>query len=161
MDSAKSAPAPVPVQKNDVHANAEGPQPVAEQEAFDRWAWDLCGYLVIPGAMEDEWCDKCLEALNANKSKIKDRTHHRTFPRDHAGSDKLGSRALIDLLALPAPHSQPFARMVANPTVLQRVVWMLGGRARVNYWGRGEVIDEISNGLVQSPRICSAQRDHD
>ena len=53
------------------------------QEAADRWAWDLCAYLLIPGAMEDAWCDQCLAALEANKGLVRDRTLSRTFPRDH------------------------------------------------------------------------------
>ena len=78
------------------HVNATGalaPPPLvlsaeAQEEATERWAWDLCGYLVIPGAMDDGWCEQCLTALAANDGLVTDRTHHRSFPRDHEGSDK-------------------------------------------------------------------------
>lgn len=100
-----------------------------EQAAADRWAWDLCGYIVIKNAMEDSWCDTCLDALAANQGRIIDRTHDRTFPRDHNGSAEHGARVLVELLALEPPHAAPFAKMVANPAVVDRAVWMLGGRA--------------------------------
>ena len=109
------------------------------EEAAERWAWDLNGYLVLPGLMSEEWCRSALAAVEANTHLIKDRTHERTFPRDLEGSDEAGSRALTELLALPPPHDAPFATMMAHPGVLKRVQWMLGGKARVNHWGAGQV----------------------
>ena len=80
------------------------------EEAAERWAWDLCGYLVLPGIMDEEWQEECLASIDANSDLVVDRTHHRTFPRDHEGDSTAGSRALVELLALPEPHSSPFAR---------------------------------------------------
>ena len=80
------------------------------EEAAERWAWDLCGYLVLPGIMDEEWQQQCLASIDANSELVVDRTHHRTFPRDHEGDSSAGSRALVELLALPEPHSSPFAR---------------------------------------------------
>ena len=80
------------------------------EEAAERWAWDLCGYLVLPGIMDEEWQQQCLASIEANSDLVVDRTHNRTFPRDHEGDRTAGSRALVELLALPEPHSSPFAR---------------------------------------------------
>jgi len=109
------------------------------------WFWDVRGYLVLRGVMDEEWLaaanrgiDMALksqadlpdrhvtkledvpeQALRENGGVWPDDTSPRLYGEIHR--PRMGG-----LYQLPKPHCEPFRRMIAHPPVVQRLNWMLG-----------------------------------
>ena len=89
--------------------------------------WDLNGYLILRGVMDEDWLAAANEAA--------DRFEDRVVVGDElsGGSESLagtGRPVLPGLLELPAPYNEPFRKMVAHPMIEHRLNWMgaSGGR---------------------------------
>jgi ectoine hydroxylase-related dioxygenase (phytanoyl-CoA dioxygenase family) len=89
--------------------------------------WDLNGYLVLRGVMDEEW----LAEANAVVDKFEDQI---VVGGVTSGKSKslagTGRPELKGLLQLPKPYCDPFGRMVAHPVIEHRLNWMgaSGGR---------------------------------
>lgn len=89
--------------------------------------WDLNGYLVLRGVMDDEW----LAEANAVVDKFEDQIE---VGEVTSGKSKslvgTGRPELKGLLQLPDPYNKPFRRMIANPVIEHRLNWMGGSGGR-------------------------------
>ncbi|MCZ6635342.1 MAG: phytanoyl-CoA dioxygenase family protein [bacterium] len=89
--------------------------------------WDLNGYLILRGVMDEDW----LAAANEAVDKFEDRI---VVGRELSGGSKslagTGRPTLGGLLELPEPYNEPFCRMMAHPVIEHRLNWMgaSGGR---------------------------------
>ena len=88
--------------------------------------WDLCGHLVLRGVMDAEWLAAVNEAVDAhaNPSPKKGGSaagHSRRLAGTGGHRSSLGNP-----WKLPAPHGEPFQRMIAHPALVQRLNWMMG-----------------------------------
>ena len=109
------------------------------------WFWDVRGYLVVRGVMDEEW----LAAANAAVDFAADNAAN--LPEGHPSAlEEVPEQALREndwewpedtsprlrgeinrpriggLYQLPAPHCDPFRRMIGHPAIAQRLNWMLG-----------------------------------
>ena len=87
--------------------------------------WDLCGHLVVGGIMDEAWLRAANAAIDAFPELISKE------PTSSYGDSKSlkseGHRSSMrDLWNLPAPHCEPFRRMIAHPALIQRLNWMMG-----------------------------------
>ena len=89
--------------------------------------WDLNGYLVLPGVMDEEWLEKANEAIDKYEDQI---VVGEELARGSKSLSGTGRPLLKGLLELPAPDCEPFRRMIAHPAVEHRLNWMgaSGGR---------------------------------
>ena len=83
--------------------------------------WDLNGYLVVPGVMDAEWLAQANEAVDRFQDRIQVGGELAGGSKSQAGT---GRPLLPGLLDLPAPYNDPFRRMIAHPSVVQRLNWM-------------------------------------
>ena len=125
------------------------------------WEWDLNGFLVMEGVMDAEWLADAAAAVAAcghmavEKSDVA-LTHFtedgqwpaRTSPRLKGGGKP--HRMLEQLTELPAPHAQPFRRMIVSGT-------MSGLRFQAslsdNLAGRHTLRYEDEHGPAVQPRL--------
>ncbi|MBT6144819.1 MAG: hypothetical protein HOH74_05280 [Gemmatimonadetes bacterium] len=98
--------------------------PDREIDSDEFFFWDLNGYLVLRGVMGGAWIAAASAAIDANADRIT--TGHKP-PDNTARLDGTPLSSLRDLFELPAPHADPFRRMIDHPAVMQRLNWMLGG----------------------------------
>jgi len=141
-DGEQSWVAPAPKQAlshNDAVQNVLAPDPK------ELWFWDVRGYLVLRNVMDEAWLaaahraiDAALEAqpnlptshpsaveevpeavLRENDGKWPEETSVRL--RGEINRPRLGG-----LYHLPKPHSDPFRKMLAYPSVVRRLNWILG-----------------------------------
>ena len=89
--------------------------------------WDLNGYLVLRGVMDEEWLEKANEAVDKFEDKIVVGEELARGSKALAGT---GRPLLGGLLELPEPYCDPFRKMVAHPVVEHRLNWIgaSGGR---------------------------------
>ena len=89
--------------------------------------WDLNGYLVAPGVMDEQWLAQANEAVDKFQDRIEVGSELSGGSVSQAGT---GRPLLPGLLDLPAPYNAPFRRMIAHPAVVQRLNWMGGSGYR-------------------------------
>ena len=94
-----------------------------DQKEF--YHWDLCGHLVLSGVMDEAWLQAANEAIDAYPERI-----NKGSTGSYGDSKSLkaeGHRSgMGDLWNLPAPHCEPFRKMLAHPALIQRLNWMMG-----------------------------------
>jgi ectoine hydroxylase-related dioxygenase (phytanoyl-CoA dioxygenase family) len=109
------------------------------------WFWDVRGYLVLRGVMDEEWLaaahgaiDMALEAQDdlpdGHLTKLEDvaeqalRENNWVWPEDTSPRlyGEINRPRMGGLYQLPKPHCDPFRKMIAHPAVVQRLNWMLG-----------------------------------
>lgn len=99
---------------------------IDEKEFF---FWDLCGYLVVRGVMDDEWLATANEAMDAYEDRIE------LGDANTAGkSESLAGTArpeLRGLFEMPGKYGEAFRRMIAHPPIEHRINWMGGSGARL------------------------------
>ncbi|MBT4137144.1 MAG: hypothetical protein HOE48_04470, partial [Candidatus Latescibacteria bacterium] len=87
----------------------------------DFYFWDLNGYLVLRGVMDDAW----LAEANAVVDQFDDQI---VVGETTSGKSKslvgTGRPELKGLLQLPAPYCDPFRRMMAHPVIEHHLNWM-------------------------------------
>jgi hypothetical protein len=89
--------------------------------------WDLNGYLVIPGVMDEEWLEKANEAVDKFQDRV---VVGSELARGSASQAGTGRPLLSGLLDLPDPYNEPFRNMIAHPSVVARLNWMKGSGYR-------------------------------
>ncbi len=89
--------------------------------------WDLNGYLVVRGVMDEQWLAEANEAVDKFQDRIVVGNELAGGSVSQAGT---GRPLLSGLLSLPDPYNEPFRRMIAHPTVVQRLNWMGGSGYR-------------------------------
>ncbi|MEM7201761.1 MAG: phytanoyl-CoA dioxygenase family protein [Planctomycetota bacterium] len=97
---------------------------IGENEFF---FWDLNGFLIVRGVMDEDWLAAANEAV--------DRFQHRIVIGDDTSSGSVsqaGTRRpwLRGLLGLPRHYGAQFRRMIAHPAVVSRLNWMMGSGYR-------------------------------
>jgi len=108
-------------------------------DAAERWAFDTNGYLLVEGIMDDEWIDAAVTGIDANLERMiyrgaGDKLDGDVTLAEIPGAPTIsgtGRPDLKDLFQLPAPHNEPFLKMMAHPAVIQRLNWMIGAGYRV------------------------------
>ena len=109
------------------------------------WFWDVRGYLVLRGVMDEAWLaaanraiDAALEAQDSlpagHPTAIEDvpeqalRENDWKWPEDTSPRlyGSINRPRIGGLYQLPEPHCEPFRRMIAHPAVVQRLNWLLG-----------------------------------
>ena len=89
--------------------------------------WDLNGYLVLRGVMDDAW----LAEANATIDKFEDQiVVGEELARGSKALAGTGRPLLNGLIQLPKPYCDPFRRMLAHPGVEHRLNWMGGSGGR-------------------------------
>ena len=89
--------------------------------------WDLNGYLVVPGVMDDEWLALANEAVDKFQDRVVVGSELARGSKSQAGT---GRPLLSGLLDLPDPYNKPFRKMIAHAAVIQRLNWMKGSGYR-------------------------------
>lgn len=97
---------------------------IDEKEFF---FWDLNGYLVVRGVMDERWLAEANEAVDKFQDRI---VVGDELARGSVSQAGTGRPLLPGLLDLPDPYNAPFRRMIAHPTVVQRLNWMGGSGYR-------------------------------
>jgi len=93
----------------------------------DFYFWDLNGYLVLRGVMDQDWLAEANAAVDHFEGQI-------VVGEVTSGKSKslvgTGRPELKAVLQLPAPYCDPFRRMVAHPVIEHCLNWMgaSGGR---------------------------------
>ncbi len=83
--------------------------------------WDLNGYLVVPGVMDEAWLALANEIVDNFQDQVEVGSELSGGSQSQAGS---GRPLLSGLLDLPDPYNAPFRRMIAHPSVVSRLNWM-------------------------------------
>ena len=101
------------------------PESGIDHEEF--YFWDLNGYLVLRGVMDEEWLQAANEAIDRFEDRVEVGEELARGSKTLAGT---GRPLLSGLLELPEPYCDPFRRMIAHPVVEHRLNWMgaSGGR---------------------------------
>ena len=103
------------------HPSFLTPDPDSGIDHEEFYCWDLNGYLVLRGVMDDEW----LAAANEVVERYEDRIEvGEELARGSTALAGTGRPLLQGLLELPEPHCEPFRRMIAHPAVEHRLNWM-------------------------------------
>ena len=114
-------------------------------EPRELWFWDVRGYLVLRGVMDEDWLAAANRAIEAT---LEDQPN---LPEGHpAAIEEVPEQALREndwvwpddtsprlygeinrpriggLYELPKPHCEPFRRMIGHPAIVKRLNWMLG-----------------------------------
>ena len=95
------------------------PNSAIDEKEF--YFWDLNGYLVVRGVMDEEWLEKANEAVDKFQDRIEVGAELARGSKSQAGT---GRPLLPGLVDLPAPYCEPFRRMIAHPAVVHRLNWM-------------------------------------
>jgi len=96
--------------------------------------WELTGFLVVKNAMDQSWLAAANAAVDANIHRIDYAGASRS--QVYGGPQMRGSgRPGLGVTELPAEHLPPFQRMVADPVLVHRLNWMLGGHFRTEGFG--------------------------
>jgi len=114
-------------------------------DPHELWFWDVRGYLVLRGVMDEAWIaaanrsiDAALEAQpdlpSGHPSAIEEVPEQALRENDWEWPEETSVRLKGDihrprlggLYQLPPPHCEPFRRMIAHPAIAQRLNWMLG-----------------------------------
>ena len=98
------------------------PDPSIDDKEF--YYWDLCGHLVVKGAMDAAWLAAANEAIDANADWID--TISTEGEPDCVRLRGTHRSKLEDAWSLPQPHGEPFRRMIAHPEIIKRLNWMMG-----------------------------------
>jgi ectoine hydroxylase-related dioxygenase (phytanoyl-CoA dioxygenase family) len=91
--------------------------------------WDLNGYLVVRGMMDEQWLAEANEAVDKFQDRI---VVGEELARGSISQAGTGRPLLPGLLDLPAPYNTPFRRMIAHPAVVHRLNWMGGSGYRTS-----------------------------
>jgi ectoine hydroxylase-related dioxygenase (phytanoyl-CoA dioxygenase family) len=105
-----------------------------QDEDNERWAFDTHGFLLVEDVMDDDWVNAALAGIEANLDRmvyrgVGDKLDGDVTLADIPGAPTIsgtGRPDLRDLFQLPEPHNTPFLKMLAHPTIIQRLNWMMG-----------------------------------
>ena len=91
--------------------------------------WELTGYLVLRGVMDEVWLEEANNAIDQFQDQIVVGEELAGGSRSLAGT---GRPTLAGVLELPQPYCDPFRKMVSYPLVQHRLNWMGGSGARMS-----------------------------
>ena len=95
--------------------------PNSEIDDKEFYFWDLNGYLVLPGVMDDEWLERANDIVDKHQDRVQVGSELARGSISQAGT---GRPLLPGLLDLPDPDNEPFRRMIAHPDIVYRLTWM-------------------------------------
>jgi len=117
----------------------------SQPDPAELWFWDVRGYLVMRGVMDEEWLAAANRAVDAamemqdslpagHPTVIEDvpeqalRENDWKWPEDTSPRlyGEINRPRIGGLYELPKPHCDPFRRMIGHPPVVQRLNWLLG-----------------------------------
>ena len=110
-----------------IHPSIYTRDPISEIDEKEFYFWDLNGYMVVRGVMDEQWLAEANEAVDKFQDRIVVGSELAGGSVSQAGT---GRPLLSGLLDLPAPYNAPFRRMIAHPAVVQRLNWMGGSGYR-------------------------------
>jgi len=112
---------------DDIHPSIyiRNPQSGIDEKEF--YFWDLNGYLVVRGVMDQEWLARANEAVDKFQDRIQVGSELARGSQSQAGT---GRPLLSGLAEFPDPFNEPFRRMLAHTTVVNRLTWMGGSGFR-------------------------------
>ena len=110
-----------------IHPSIYTRDPISGIDEKEFYFWDLNGYLVVPGVMDEQWLAEANEAVDKFQDRVVVGEELAGGSVSQAGT---GRPLLSGLLDLPAPYNEPFRRMIAHPTVVHRLNWMGGSGYR-------------------------------
>ena len=86
----------------------------------ERYLWDLSGYLILRGVLDQAETDAANAAIDHFAASI-ERGADNTLAKDSRSLRGTGRPTLHGLLRLAPPHCEPFRRMLAHPAVAMRL----------------------------------------
>jgi ectoine hydroxylase-related dioxygenase (phytanoyl-CoA dioxygenase family) len=101
---------------------------------YQRYFFDLNGYLVVENAMTPEEVAACNEAVDQNRDHIRRRTGEQLLSGGStalAGAEGRGD--IGGMLAWPEPWCQPFRALLSNLTVIKVLLEILGDGFRLDH----------------------------
>ena len=110
-----------------IHPSIYTRDPISGIDEKEFYFWDLNGYMVVPGVMDEQWLAEANEAVDKFQDRIVVGSELAGGSVSQAGT---GRPLLSGLLDLPAPYNAPFRRMIAHPAVVHRLNWMGGSGYR-------------------------------
>ena len=103
------------------HPSFLQPDPASAIDHDEFYFWDLNGYLVLRGVMDEEWLASANEVVDRFADLVE---VGEELARGSTALAGTGRPLLQGLLQLPAPYCEPFRRMIAHPVVEHRLNWM-------------------------------------
>ncbi|NKB69582.1 MAG: hypothetical protein GKR89_21135 [Candidatus Latescibacteria bacterium] len=113
--------------RDDIHPSIYSRDPNSTIDEKEFYFWDLNGYLVVRGVMDQEWLERANEAVDKYQDRIQVGSELSGGSKSQAGT---GRPLLGGLTEFPEPYNQPFRRMLAHPTIVDRLNWMGGSGYR-------------------------------
>ena len=110
-----------------VHPSIYTRDPDSGIDEKEFYFWDLNGYVVVRGIMDEQWLAEANEAVDKFQDRI---VVGEELARGSISQAGTGRPLLSGLLDLPDPYNAPFRRMIAHPAVVQRLNWMGGSGYR-------------------------------
>ena len=110
-----------------IHPSIYTRDPISGIDEKEFYFWDLNGYMVVRGVMDEQWLAEANEAVDKFQDRVVVDSELAGGSVSQAGT---GRPLLSGLLDLPAPYNEPFRRMIAHPAVVQRLNWMGGSGYR-------------------------------
>ena len=109
--------------------------------AKERYYWDLTGYLVLRGVFPQEDVKAANEAIDYLGEVVQsddecaevELLRERTRPRTEDGILTRTTNSYPFLLTLPAPHCEPFRKMIALPEIVSQLNVMCGIGFRLDH----------------------------
>ncbi len=117
----------------------------SQPDPDELWFWDVRGYLVLRGVMDEEWLTAANHAIDAaiemqeslppgHPTLIEDvpeqalRENDWEWPEDTSPRlyGEINRPRIGGLYELPKPHCDAFRRMIGPPAIVQRLNWLLG-----------------------------------
>jgi hypothetical protein len=95
--------------------------PDSEIDEKEFYFWDLNGYLVLPGVMDEAWVAQANDIVDTHQDRVQVGNELAGGSVSQAGT---GRPLLPGLLDLPDPENEPFRRMIAHPDIVKRLTWM-------------------------------------
>ena len=101
---------------------------------YERYFFDLNGYLVVEGALTPDEVAACNEAIDRNPDRMRIRPEEQSLAR---GSETLqgkqGRGDLGGMLTWPTPWCQPFRDLLAHPRIVPYLTELLGDGYRLDH----------------------------
>jgi Phytanoyl-CoA dioxygenase (PhyH) len=130
-----------------VHPSLYVKDPHSGIDEKEFYFWDLNGYVVIRGIMDEDWLVAANEAVDRFDDRI-------VVGRELSGGSKTqagtGRPLLSGLLELPEPYCEPFRKMIAHPAIVHRLTWMGGSGFRASGLGGATLFCAVQGTSGQS-----------
>jgi len=104
-----------------IHPSIYIRDPDSKIDEKEFYFWDLNGYVVVRGVMDEDWLARANEAVDKFQDRIQVGSELSGGSKSQAGT---GRPLLSGLVDLPDPYNEPFRRMIAHPAIVHRLNWM-------------------------------------